>query len=275
METAPRPFVFVLMPFSKDFDDIYQLGIRAACEEAGAYCERVDEQIYTENILERVYNQIAKADILVADMSGRNPNVFYETGYAHALGKKPILLTASSDDIPFDLKHYPHIVYDKKISLLKVELQKRIRWSIDNPSITLEVAEPTLKFYIGGQDLAGRPAVDVQMGYINYLPNVELKIDIQNSSTVTVAGSNIRLGLVVNPAFNAASGDVLVSKLPNGDSMYLLPSFESIFPTGWAVIRTNLRMDIAENILTFQQCVLRVFTKIGSTDLPFTAILRR
>ena len=41
--TKPRPFVFVLMPFDPQFDDTYQLAIKPACEEAGAYAERVDE----------------------------------------------------------------------------------------------------------------------------------------------------------------------------------------------------------------------------------------
>ena len=72
---------------------------------------RVDEQIYQENMLSRIYNQISKADLIVADVTGKNPNVFYEVGYAHALGKKTILMTQDTDDIPFDLKHYPHIVY--------------------------------------------------------------------------------------------------------------------------------------------------------------------
>ena len=84
-DTKPKPFVFVLMPFAEQFDDVYQLGIKAACEEAGAYCERVDEQIFEEIILSRVYNQITKADLIVAEMTGRNPNVFYEVGYALAL----------------------------------------------------------------------------------------------------------------------------------------------------------------------------------------------
>jgi hypothetical protein len=110
--TSPKPFVFVLMPFAKDFDDVYRFGIKGACEDAGAYGERVDEQLYTEGILDRIFNQIARADVLVADMTGRNPNVFYEVGYAHALGKIVILLTKSAEDIPFDLKHRQHIVYE-------------------------------------------------------------------------------------------------------------------------------------------------------------------
>ena len=123
-QTTPKPFVFVLMPFDESFRDVYQLGIKAACKEAGGYCERVDEQIFVESILERVYNQIDKADLLIADMTGRNPNVFYEVGYAHALGKRVFLLTQKADDIPFDLKHYPHIVYQGKITELKQELEK-------------------------------------------------------------------------------------------------------------------------------------------------------
>ena len=59
------------MPFSNDFNDVYAFGIKQACNDAGAYCERVDEQIFHESILEHVYNQIAKADIVVSDMTGK------------------------------------------------------------------------------------------------------------------------------------------------------------------------------------------------------------
>jgi len=121
------------MPFKDDFADIYQIGIKEACNSAGTFCERVDEQIFKETILDRIYNQIARADVIIADMTGRNPNVFYEVGYAHALGKPTILVTNSADDIPFDLKQYPHIIYGKKIVYLRDELQKRISWFMNNP----------------------------------------------------------------------------------------------------------------------------------------------
>ncbi|MEY2932389.1 MAG: hypothetical protein RL033_3138, partial [Pseudomonadota bacterium] len=90
--TTPRYFCFVLMPFDSRFNDTYQLGVKQASSEVGAYCERVDEQIFEERILDRIYNQIARADLIIADMTDRNPNVFYEVGYAHALGKPSILL---------------------------------------------------------------------------------------------------------------------------------------------------------------------------------------
>lgn len=123
-----KPFAFVLMPFSDDFADIYKLGIQETALECGIVAERVDEQIYSETMLERIYRQIETADFVIADMTGRNPNVFYEVGYAHALGKLVTLLTQSADDIPFDLKHHRHIVYGKSIQTLKASLTKEFEW---------------------------------------------------------------------------------------------------------------------------------------------------
>lgn len=45
INTTPKQFCFVLMPFSDEFHDVYNLGIKEACKNAGAYCKRVDEQI--------------------------------------------------------------------------------------------------------------------------------------------------------------------------------------------------------------------------------------
>ena len=127
--TLPKPFVFVLMPFDHSFDDIYKYGIKGAADDVGAYAERLDDQIFTEGMLDRIFNQISKADVIVADMTGQDPNVFYEVGYAHALGKIVILLTQKSNDIPFDLKHRQHTVYDN-IQNLQKELAARLRWAI-------------------------------------------------------------------------------------------------------------------------------------------------
>ena len=128
--TRPKPFIFVLMPFEKRFDDIYKLGIKASAHEVGAYAERLDEQLFHEGMLDRIFNQVNKADVIVADMTGQNPNVFYEVGYAHALGKIVLLLTNNSGDIPFDLKQRLHIVYEDSIVKLKEELSPYLEWAI-------------------------------------------------------------------------------------------------------------------------------------------------
>jgi hypothetical protein len=130
MQQQPKHFAFVLMPFDKPFDDVYKLGIKGAVAQFdGLIAERVDEQIYREGILERIYRQIEVADIIIADMTGQNPNVFYEVGYAHAKGKLCILLTSNAADIPFDLKHQRHVVYGKSIVTLRLELEKEITWA--------------------------------------------------------------------------------------------------------------------------------------------------
>jgi nucleoside 2-deoxyribosyltransferase len=122
-------FAFVLMPLSDNFNDIYKFGIKEPSAQLGILAERVDEQIYTEGILERIYRQIDVADIIIADMTGQNPNVFYEVGYAHAKDKLCILLTSNSDDIPFDLKHHRHIVYNNSIKTLKEKLMEELIWA--------------------------------------------------------------------------------------------------------------------------------------------------
>jgi hypothetical protein len=127
-EMSVKPFAFVLMPFETGFDDIYKLGIQATAKECGVVAERVDEQSFSETILERIYRQIGAADFIIADMTGRNPNVFYEVGYAHALGKLCTLLTQTADDIPFDLKHHRHIVYEGSIQTLKSRLAVELQW---------------------------------------------------------------------------------------------------------------------------------------------------
>lgn len=123
-----KPFAFVLMPFDSEFDDIYKLGIQAAAKESGIVAERVDEQSYSETILERIYRQIIVADFIIADMTGRNANVFYEVGYAHAKGKLCTLLTQSAADIPFDLSHHRHIIYEKSIHSLRQKLRIEFDW---------------------------------------------------------------------------------------------------------------------------------------------------
>lgn len=159
--TQPKPFVFVLMPFEPKFNDIYKYGIKGAAEDVGAYAERLDEQIFDEGMLDRIFNQISKADVVVADMTGRNPNVFYEVGYAHALGKMVLLLTQDSDDIPFDLKHHHHTVYEGQIETLRKSLAPRLEWAIRESKnrtgnsverISLQLLHLHLASGIDGQD---------------------------------------------------------------------------------------------------------------------------
>lgn len=127
--TTDNIFAFVLMPFHEDYEDIYRMGIKETANALDIKAERVDEQIFQEGILERIYRQIEAADIIVADMSDQNPNVFYEVGFAHAKEKLCILLTKDPSDIPFDLKHHRHIVYGGSITKLRESLTSELLWA--------------------------------------------------------------------------------------------------------------------------------------------------
>lgn len=116
------------MPFSTDFGDLYKFGIKKVADEYGVVAERIDEQHFSESILERIYRQIENCDFIIAEMTGKNPNVFYEVGYAHARGKQCALITQDASDIPFDLKHHTHVVYDGSIGDLAEELRPKIAW---------------------------------------------------------------------------------------------------------------------------------------------------
>jgi hypothetical protein len=181
--TAPKPFVFVLMPFNEEFDDIYKYGIKGAAEDANAYAERVDEQLYAEGILDRIFNQINKADVIVADMTGRNANVFYEVGYAHALGKIVLLLTQNADDIPFDLKHRPHTVYAGKIQTLREELSQKLFWAISESRRKRKQVSERLLVSISGIEIPE----DYSYDNVPVITSIErnilcLMVDIRNSS---------------------------------------------------------------------------------------------
>jgi Restriction endonuclease/Nucleoside 2-deoxyribosyltransferase len=117
---------FVVMPFAPELDDVYHLGIRDTVKNLGGACERADEIQYTGGVLEKIYDSIRSADAVIAEVSMPNPNVFYEIGFAHALGKPVVLLTRDVTNSPFDLRGYNHIVYSSIIAL-RTQLEAMLR----------------------------------------------------------------------------------------------------------------------------------------------------
>ncbi|MFM7018237.1 hypothetical protein [Flavobacterium sp.] len=120
---------FVIMPFAKSFDDIFKIGIKDTAKENDIEAYRLDEELFDEGMLAKIYSEIENCDFVIADLSDKNPNVFYELGYAHAIGKLCILITKSVENIPFDLKHKRHVVYGTSITHLKEQLSKNFEWA--------------------------------------------------------------------------------------------------------------------------------------------------
>ena len=106
------PRAFVLMPFDPTFNEIYNLFIASTLADAGYEVLRADDIVSQRNILRDILAGITESDLIIADLTGSNPNVYYELGLAHALQKSTILLTQSVDDLPFDLRSYRVVSYD-------------------------------------------------------------------------------------------------------------------------------------------------------------------
>lgn len=99
-----------MMPFEAGFNPVYD-SIRQAADNAGLRCRRADDIWENAAIIQDVVGLIDRSRVVVCDCSGRNPNVFYEAGIAHTLGREVILITQSEQDIPFDLRHLRYIRY--------------------------------------------------------------------------------------------------------------------------------------------------------------------
>lgn len=110
--------VFILTPFHEDFAQTYNI-ISETCSEIKLTAMRGDEEFIPKDVLQHIIKCIVKARVVVANLNGRNPNVFYELGIAHALNKPTILLTHKDTQVPFDLQNQYLILYKDENELKK------------------------------------------------------------------------------------------------------------------------------------------------------------
>jgi hypothetical protein len=111
IDSEDKPLIFVAMPFDKKMDDIFHYGIRNAVNNAGFLCERADEVVFTGDILDLIKRRIAKARLVIADLSTANPNVYLEVGYAWGLGIPTVLIVQDAQELKFDVKGQKCIIY--------------------------------------------------------------------------------------------------------------------------------------------------------------------
>lgn len=102
--------VSFMMPFSGPFTLVYQ-DVKAVLEADDYQCQRADDMWVHAHIMTDIIELICTSAVVVCDLSGKNPNVFYEAGIAHTLGKEVILITQSHDDVPFDLRPIRYLDY--------------------------------------------------------------------------------------------------------------------------------------------------------------------
>lgn len=104
---------FVMMPFREPYGSYYEKIYKPAIEKAGLKPVRADDEIFgTGKIIDQIWSGINEAKVLIAELTTRNANVFYELGLAHALEKPVVLVSSNEEDVPFDLNHIRVIYYD-------------------------------------------------------------------------------------------------------------------------------------------------------------------
>jgi hypothetical protein len=117
---------FVMMPFGHWYDRYYQDIYVPAIRDAGFELVRADELFSTGSVVEQIWDQIEKSKVLLAEVTDKNPNVFYELGLAHA-ARKPVVFTSGClEDVPFDLRHLRVIVYEVREPQWADKLQRLI-----------------------------------------------------------------------------------------------------------------------------------------------------
>ena len=120
---------FVLMPFQDRLKEIYTDVYVPVCLSNNIHCWRVDEIARPGSISRDIIEGILDADIIIADLTIKNANVFYELGIAHATGNKTIMTAQSNDDVPFDIANYRVIFYEHSLNGCK-ELSRKLDLAI-------------------------------------------------------------------------------------------------------------------------------------------------
>jgi len=123
----PR-LVSVMIPFNASFNGTYD-AIKRVADYMKLECLKANDIWENSTFMQDIFDLIYCAKVVVVDFTGRNPNVMYETGIAHTLGKTVIPITQSIGDIPSDLGHHRALKYlpnEEGYNELSRELYKRL-----------------------------------------------------------------------------------------------------------------------------------------------------
>lgn len=163
---------FTIMPFGGYFDTYYSDIFKPAIEEAGLKPCRADDLFRPSAIVNDIWSMTKSAKLILADLTGKNPNVFYELGLAHALAKPAILVTESLEDVPFDLRGLRIIDYNKNDPAWGGALRERITASIRE---TLQSPESAvLPTFLDSKNQSPKPKLTPEEREV-----VELKQDVR------------------------------------------------------------------------------------------------
>jgi len=202
---------FILMPFAEELLDVYNYLISDGLSTAGYEAKRADDILSQNNILSDIIEGIANSDLIVADLTGANPNVYYELGIAHGLNKKVILLIQDIEELPFDLRSYRVISYSIHFAKMNQAKQELIDLASEAIKGNLPFGNPVKDFYGTNPIYTGKatrlPSTpkaekDEELGILDYRIKLEDSFE-ELGSIVTNVGS--KLGNEVTPKITSSS----------------------------------------------------------------------
>lgn len=126
MRAPGKKRVFVALPFSEEFQNVYEFGIYPAVRSCGFICERVDETHFTGDVLGRIRAGIEAASFVIADLSEGRPNVYLEVGYAWGRGIPVIFVARKGEQLHFDVSTHRCIFYGRFTQFAK-DLEELMR----------------------------------------------------------------------------------------------------------------------------------------------------
>jgi len=116
-QDSSKKYAFVIITIIDEFRDTYSLGIRETLQSHGYICRRINDVEFNGKIMEQILDLINSSQLIVAEVSEPNPNVYYELGISHTLGKDVVLCTQDVTNIPFDTREMNHIEYSDIVDL--------------------------------------------------------------------------------------------------------------------------------------------------------------
>lgn len=199
------PQVFVLMPFSEENEWLFYEVLAPTIRELGLEPIRADTSLDQQNILKDIVAGIMASSIVVADITGLNPNVMYELGMAHGLQKPTIILTQSVSSAPFDLRPYrmlPYSSHFQDANRLMTQLKDIISQAREGK---VSFGNPISDFGVGIPSNAALPEIvarqlstplvdDVPAGFLDYIDEVNSATTAATQAAERIAHSTVELG---------------------------------------------------------------------------------
>jgi transcriptional regulator with XRE-family HTH domain len=198
------PYCFVIMPFVNEFMPVFE-SIRAAVENFPHYrCVRADSIVPGDNIARKMQQLIDGAALVIADISGRNPNVMMEMGTARGAGKPLVIISQSPEDVPSDMRSSPYILYTLSEDGLAA-LQRNIAGVLTSPVVEVSLLP------IDDLEFASWNTITFELRNMGLGIAHNVKLEIGSEDSVIFEGSVIE----VESLYPHERKSVFVQSLPN------------------------------------------------------------